>query len=163
MNIQGWFLLELTGLISLLSKGLLRVFSNTIVQFSSVQSLSRVRLFATPWISAPPCPSSTPRVHSDSCPSSQLYHPAISSSVIPFSFCLQSFLASGSFPRSQLFTSGGQSIGASVSASFLPMDIQGWFLIGLTGLISLLSKGLLRVFSSTTIQKHQFFSVQPSL
>ena len=81
---------------------------------------------------------------------------AISSSVIPFSSCLQSFLASGSFPVSQLFTSGGQSIGASVLASVLPMNIQGWFPLGLTGLISLLSNGLSRVFSSTTIEKHQW-------
>ena len=80
----------------------------------------------------------------------------------PFSFCLQSFPASGSFPVSQLFTSGGQGIGASPSASVLPMNIQGWFPLGLTGLISLLSKGLSRAFSSTTVQKHQFFGAQPS-
>ena len=163
MNIHDWFLLELTGLISLLSKGLLRVFSNTIVQFSSVQSLSRVRLFATPWIAAPPCPSSTPRVHSDSCPSSQWYHPAISSSVAPCSSCPQPFPASGSFPISWLFASGGQRIGASASAPVLPMNIQGSFPLGLTGWISLQSKGLLRVFSNTTVQKHQFFGAQLSL
>ena len=91
------------------------------------------------------------------------YHPTTSSSVIPFSSCPQSFPASGSFPVSQLFTLGGQRIGDSASAAVLPMNIQGWFPLGLTGLISLLSKGFLRVFSSTTVQKHQFFSTQPSL
>ena len=103
------------------------------------------------------------RVCSDPCPLSGWCHPTISSSVVPFSSCLQSFQASGSFKISQLFTSGGQNIRASASASVLPMNIQGWFLLGLTGLISLLFKGLSRVFSSTTIQKHQFFSAQPSL
>ena len=101
-----------------------------------------------------PCPSPSPRACSDSYPSSRWRHPAISSSVIPFSSCLQSFPASGSFPVSQFFSSGGQSIGASASASVLPMNIQGWFPLGLTGLISLQSKGLLRAFSSTTVQKH---------
>ena len=108
-----------------------------------------------------PCPSRTPGVHSNSCPSSWWCHPTISSSVVPFSFYLQSFPASGSFLMSWLVTSGGQSIGASVSV--LIMNIQDWFLLGLTGLISLLSKGLSRVFSNTTIQKHQFFGSQPSL
>ena len=101
-----------------------------------------------------PCPSPTPRACSDSCPSSQWCHPTISSSVIPFS-CLQSFPASGSFPMSQFFTSGGQSIGVSASASILPMNIQDWFPSGLTGLISLQSKELSRVFSNSTVQKHQ--------
>ena len=110
-----------------------------------------------------PCPSLSPRVCSDSCLLSQWCHPAISSSATPFSSCPQSCPASGSFPMSQLFTSGGQSIRASASASVLPMNIQGWFSLGLTGLISLQSKGLSRVFSSTTAQKHQFFSTQPSL
>ena len=104
-----------------------------------------------------PCPSPTPGACSNSCPLSQWCHPAISSSVIPFSSCLQSFPASGSFPMSQVFTSGGQSIGAS--ASVLPMNIQDWFPLRLTGLISLQSKGLSRVFSNTTVQKHQFFSL----
>ena len=90
-------------------------------------------------------------------------HPTISFSVVPFSSCLQSFLASGYFLTSQLFTLGGQNIGASASASVLPMNIQDWFPLRLTGLISLQSKGLSRVFSNTTVQKHQFFSVQPSL
>ena len=110
-----------------------------------------------------PCPSLSPRVCSNSCPLSHWCHPIISSSVAPFFSCPQSFPASGSFQMSQLFTSGGQSIGASVSASVLPMSIQGWFPLGLTGLISLLSKGLSRVCSNTTVQKHQFFDIQPSL
>ena len=102
-----------------------------------------------------PCPSPTPEVYPNPCPLSQRCHPNISSSVIPFSSCLQSFPASGSFQMSQFFTSGGQSIGAS--GSFLPMNIQDWFPLGLTGLISLQSKGLSRVFCNTTVQKHQFF------
>ena len=111
----------------------------------------------------PPCPSPTPGVQSDSRPSSQWCHAAISSSVILFSSCPQSFPASKSFPVSCLFVSGSQNIGASSSTSVLPMNIQDWFPLGLTGLISLLSKGLSRVFSNTTVQKHQFFSAQPSL
>ena len=109
----------------------------------------------------PPCPSPTPGVHKDSCPSSQCCHSAISSSFVPFSSCPQSLPASGSFPMSQFFTSGGQSIRAS--ASVLPMNIQRWFPLGWTGLMSLQSKGLSRVFSSTTIWKHQLFNAQPSL
>ena len=99
----------------------------------------------------------------DSCPLSQWCYLTISSSATPFCFCLQSFLASGTFPVSRLFPSDGQSFGASASATVLPTNIQGWFPLGLTGLISLLSKGLSRVFSSTTVRKHQFFSAQPSL
>ena len=110
-----------------------------------------------------PCPSPTPRAYSDLCPSSQWCHPTISSSVIPFSSCLQSFLGSGSFPMSQFFTSGGQSIRALASASVLSVSIQGWFPLQLTDLISLLSMGLSRVFSSTTVWMHQFFDAQPSL
>ena len=101
------------------------------------------------------CPSPTPRAYSKSCPLSQWSHPTISSSVIPFSSCLQSFSASGSFPMSWVFASGGQSIGVSASASVLPVNIQDWFPLGLTGLIPLQSKGLSRVFSNTTVQKHQ--------
>ena len=108
------------------------------------------------------CPSPTPGVYSNSCPLSQWCHPTISSSVVPFS-CLQSFPASGFFLMSQFFALGGQSIGVSVSASVLPMTIQDFFPLWLTGLISLQSKGLSRVFSNTTIQKHQLFSTQPSL
>ena len=109
-----------------------------------------------------PCPSLSPRVCSNSCPLSRLCHPTISSSVAPFSSCLQSFPASGSFPMRQFFTSSGQSW-RFISASVLPMNIQGSFPLGLTGLISFLSKGLSRVFFSTIIQKHQLFSAQPSL
>ena len=111
----------------------------------------------------PPCPSPTPEACSNSCPSSQWCCPTISSSVVPFSSCLQSFPVSGSFPMSQLFASGDQSIGASASTSVLPMSIQGWFCLGLTGWISLLSRGLSRVLSNTTVWKHQFFGAQPTL
>ena len=110
----------------------------------------------------PPCPSPTLGVHSDSHLSSQWCHPAISSSVIPFSSCLQTLPASESFPMSQLFTWGGQSTGVSALASFLPKKSQSWSPSEWTGWISLHSKGLSRVFSNTTIQKHQFFGAQPS-
>ena len=110
-----------------------------------------------------PCPSPTPGAYSNSCPSNQWCHPTISSSVIPFSPCLQSFPESGSFPLNQLFTSGGQSIGASASASVLPMNTQDWSSLGWTDWISLLSKGLSRVFSNITVQKHPFLRAQPSL
>ena len=110
----------------------------------------------------PPCPSPTPGVHSDSRPLSQWCHPAISSSVVPLSSCPQSLPASGSFPMSQLFAWGGQSIGVSASASVLPMNTQDWSPLGWTGWISLQSNGLSRVFYNTTIQKHQFFSTQLS-
>ena len=106
-----------------------------------------------------PCPSPTPRVYSNSCPLSQWCHPTISSSAVPFS-CFQSFPASGSFPTSQFFTSGGPNIGVSASASVLPMNIQVWFPWGWTGWISLLSEGLARVFSNTTVQNYQFFGTQ---
>ena len=111
----------------------------------------------------PPCLSPTPRVYSNSCPSSWWCHPTISSSVVPFSSRLQSFPASGSFQMSQFFTSGGQSNGVSASASVLPMNIQDWFPLGWTNWISLQSKGPSRVFSNTTVQKHQFFATQISL
>ena len=129
----------------------------------SVQLLSRVWLFAIPWIAARQAPPSpTPRVHPNSCAWSRWCHPAISSSVVPFSSCPQSLPASGSFPMSQLFAWGGKSIGVSASASVLPMNTQDWSPIGWTGWISLQSKGLSRVFSSTTVQKHQFFCTQLS-
>ena len=108
-----------------------------------------------------PCPSPVPGVYSNSCPLSQWCHPTISCSVIPFSSCLQSCPASGSFPMSQFFALAGQSIGAS--ASVLPVNIQDWFPLGLTGLTSLQFKGLFRVFFNTTVQKYQFLSAQPSL
>ena len=110
----------------------------------------------------PPCPSPTPRVHSDSRPLSQCCHPAISSSVVPFSSWPQSLPASESFPMSQLFAWGGQSTGVSALASFLPKNTQDWSPSEWTGWISLQSKGLLRVFSNTTVQKHQFFGAQLS-
>ena len=130
------------------------------VQFSSVMSdslrpheLQHAR---------PPCPSPTPRVHSNSCASSQWCHPAISSSVVPFSSCPQSLPASGPFPMSQLFTWGRLSIGVSALASVLPKNTQDWSPSQWTGWISLQSKGLSRVFSNTTVQKHQFFGAQIS-
>ena len=110
----------------------------------------------------PPCPSPTPGVYPNSCPSSRWCHPAISSSVIPSSYCPQSLLASGSFPMSQLFAWGGQSTGVSASTSVLPMNTQDWSPLEWTGWISLQSKGLSRVCSNITVQKHQFFSAQPS-
>ena len=110
----------------------------------------------------PPCPSPNPGVYSNSCPSSRWCHPVISSSIVPFSSCPQSLPASESFPMSQLFAWGGQSIGVSASASVLPMNIQDWSPLGWTGWISLESMGLSRVFSNTTVQKHQFFGAQLS-
>ena len=107
-------------------------------------------------------PSLSPRICSNSCPPSQWCHPTVSSSIVPI-FCFQSFPESRSFPMNQFFASGGQSIGVSTSASVLPRNIQDWFPLRLTSLISLLSKGLSRVFSSTTVQKHQFFGAQSSL
>ena len=126
--------------------------------YSSVQLLIHVRLFETPWIAAtrPPCPSPAHQVCSNSCPSSQWCHPAISSSVIPFSFCPQSRPGSGSFPMSQLFTSSGQSIGVSASASVLPMNTQDWSPLGWTGWIFLQSKGLSRVFSTPQFKSINF-------
>ena len=111
----------------------------------------------------PLCPSPAHKVHTNPCPLSPWCHPTISSSVVPFSSCPQCFPASGSFPISQLFTSGGQSIGVSASTSDLPMNTQDWAPLGWTGWISLKSKGLSRVFSNTTVQKHQFFGSQLSL
>ena len=135
-----------------------------IFMYVVVQSLSHVRLFATPRTVARKASLciTISRVCSNSCPLSWWCCPTISSSVIPFSSCLQSFPALGFFPMSQFFASGGQSIGASASASVLPMTIQGWFPWGLTGLISLHAEGLSKVFSNTTVWKHQFFSTQPS-
>ena len=133
------------------------------VQFSSVaQSCLTLRLYGLQHTKLP-CPSPTPGAYSNSCPSSQWCHPTISSSVVPFSSCLQSFSASESFPVSQFFTSWGQSIGVSASTLVLPKNIQDWFPLGWTGWISLLSKGLSRIFSNTTVQNHQLFSAQLSL
>ena len=131
---------------------------------SSVQTLSHVRLLATPKSkhASPPCPSLTPGVYPNSCPSIQWCHPAISSSVVPSSSCLQSLPASGIFQMSQRVAWGGQSIGVSASAWLFPMNTQDWPPLGWTGWISLLSKGLSRVFSNTTVQKHLFFGAQLS-
>ena len=132
------------------------------ISFSSVQLISRVRLFATPWTTAHQAslPITTSQSHPNPFPLSQWRHPTISSSL---SSCSQSFPASGSFQMSQLCASGGQSIGVSASASVLPMNNQDWSPLGWTGWISLQSKGLSRVFSNITVQKHQFFSTQFSL
>ena len=121
------------------------------------------RLLRVSWTARRSNQSRLKEINSHSCPLSWWWHPKILSSVAPFSSCPQSFPASRSFPMSWFFASGSQSIGASASASVLPMNIQNWFPLGLTGLISLQSKGLSSVFSSTTVQKHQFFGVQPSL
>ena len=154
-----WGNSRVLGMLDFLIKG---VVTKVSVQFShsvvsdSLQShgLQHARL---------PCPSPTPGACSNSCPLSQWCHPTISSSVIPFSSCLQSFPESKTFSISQFFTSGVQSIGASASASLLPMNIQDWFPLRLTGWISMQSKGYSRVFSNTTDQKHQFFGPQLSL
>ena len=131
----------------------------------AVQSLSHVQLFATAWTEHArlPCLPPIPGACLKSCASSWWSHPTISPSVIPFSSCLQSFPASGSFQMSQFLASGGPSVGVSASTSVLPMNIQDWFPLGWTGWISLQSRGLSRVFSNTTVQKYQFFSAQLSL
>ena len=136
--------------------------SSNLVQFSSVQSHSHLWLFATHGLhhTTIPCPSPTPRTYSNSCPLSPWCHPTISSSVVPFFSHLQPFPASGSFLISQFFASSCQSIGVAASASVLPMNIQDWSPLGLTGWISLQSKGLSRVCSNTIVQKHQFFGAQ---
>ena len=144
-----------------------QVIKVSINQFSSVQLLSHVRLFVTPDLlglqyARLPCPSPTQEAYSNSCPSSRWCHATVFSSVTPFFSCLQSFPASGSFPMNQLLSSGGQSTGVAASASVLPMNIQDWFSLKWTGWISLQSKGLSRVFSNTTVQKHQFFGTQLS-
>ena len=137
------------------------IINNSQKKFSSVQLFSHVQLFETSWTAAcqHACPLPTPGACLNSCPLSQWWHPINSSSVVPFSSQLQSFPASGSFPRNQFFTSSGQSIESSVSASVLPMNIQDWF-PWLTDLIPLQSKRLSRVFFNTTVRKHHFFSAQ---
>ena len=143
-----------------------RCSTSLIIQFSSVQFSRSVMSDSLPphelQHDRPPCPSPTPGVHWDSRPSSRWCHPAISSSVVPFSSCPQSLPASESFPMSQLFTWGGQRIGVSALASFVPKNTQDWSPLGWAGWISLQSKGLSRVFSNTTVQKHQFFGTQLS-
>ena len=141
------------------------IMNSVLFQFSSVKLLNHVQHFETPWTAVRQATLST--AHSQSCsnpcPVSWWCHPTFSSSVVPFSSRLQSFPASGSFPMSQFFASGDQSIGTSASTSVLPMNIQDWFPLGLIGLTSLQSKGVSRVFSNTTVQKHQFFGTQLSL
>ena len=134
-------------------------------EFSSVQSLSHVRPLRPhePQHSRPPCPSPTPGIYPNPCPLSQWFCLTISSSVVPFSSCLQCFPTSWSFQMSHLFTSGGQNIGVSASTSVLPLNTQDWSPLGWTGWISLQSKGLSRVFSNTIVQKHQFFCAKFSL
>ena len=143
------------------------LFSLSSILFSSVQSSCSVVSNSLqphgPQHTRPPCPSPTTEVYPNPCPLSWWYHPTISSSVVPLSSCPQSFPASGSSQMSQLFASGGQSTGVSASTSVLPMNTQDWSFLGWTGWISLQSKGLSRVFSNTTIQKHQFFGAQLSL
>ena len=156
-NIAQWIIaLPLTAICNPIKK----CFSS--VQFSHSVVSDSLRPHE-PQHARPPCPSPTPRVYPDSCPLRQWCHPTNSSSVIPFSSCPQSFPASGSFPKSQPFASGGQSTGVSVSTSVLPMNTQDWSPLGWTGWISLQSKGLSRVFSNTTVQKHQFVGTQLSL
>ena len=133
------------------------------VQFSSVPQLCPTLRHHELKNDRPPCPSTTPRAYSNSCPLSWWCHPTILSSIVTFSSCLQYFPASGSFQMSQFFTSGGQSTVVSTSASSLPMNIQDWFPLGWTGWISSQSKELSRVFSNTTVQKHQFFGTHLSL
>ena len=166
INFHREFFLHSNTLWDLFSefKGLVRkeVVNIRSVQFSPSVVFDPLRPYGMQH-ARPPCPSPTPRVYSNSCPVSQWYHPIISSCVVPFSSCLQSFPASGYFPMSQLVASGSQSIRVSASASVFPMNIQDWFLLGWTGWISLQSKGLSRVFSNTTGQKHQFFGAQLSL
>ena len=145
----------------------LKKFWETVRGFSSVQFSRSVVSDSLrphePPHARPPCPSPTPGVYPNPCPSSWWCHPTISSSVVPFSSCPQSFPASGSFQMSQLFASGGQGIGVSASASVLPVNTQDWSPLGWTGWISLQSKGFSRVFSNTTVQKCPFFSAQLSL
>ena len=139
----------------------------TPIRISSIQFSRSVKSNSLrphePQYARPPCPSPTAEVYPNPCPLNQWCHPTISSSVIPFSSCPQSFPGSGSLQMSQLFTSGGQSIGVSISTSVLPMNTQDWSPLGWTGWISLQSKGLSRVFSNTTPEKHQFFGTQLSL
>ena len=154
--------LLLTSLTFLLSRNFQVVSVICSVHFSRSVMSDSLQL-NEPQHARPPCPSPTPGVHPNPCPLCRWCHPTISSSVAPFSSCPQPFPASGSFPISQLFTSGGQSIGVSASTSVLPMNTQDWFPLGWTGWVSLQSNGLSRVFSNTTVQMHQFFRAQLSL
>ena len=162
---EGYHHVEIAGCFSIYAYYSSWFLPENLGTFISVQLLSHIWLFATPCSAA--CQASLSVTNTWSLLKlMSIYwwcHPTISSSVVPLSSCLQSFPGSGSFPRSQFFTSGGQSIRAPASASVLPMNIQGWFPLGWTDWISLLSKGLSRVFSNTTIQNYQFFGAQPSL
>ena len=151
-NILIWWMAPCLGL----------PFTFSSVQFSCSVVSDSLPLYE-PQHARSPCPSPTPGVYPNSCPLVRWCHLTISSSVIPFSSCLQSFPTSGSFQMSQLFASGGQRIGVSASTTVLPMNTQDWFPLGWTGWVSLQSKGLSRVFSNTTVQKHQFFCTQLSL
>ena len=158
-------LLQFTSLDSweILSRCIQLPFVEHLIQFSSVAQSCPTLQPHEPQHARPPCPSPTVGIYPKPCPLIRWCHPTISSSVIPFSSCPQSFPASGSFQMSQLFASGGQSIEVSASTSVPPMNTQDWSPLGWTGWISLQSKGLSRVFSNTTVQKHQFFSTQLSL
>ena len=169
-EVWGWYIWSTHA--SNLGTGLLYSFvwrltsRSTIVRYFQFSQFSRSVVSDSLWPpqhARPPCPSPNPGVYPNSCPLSQWCHPTISSSVIPFSSCLLSFLASGSFPMSQFFASSGQSTRVSDSLSVLPMNIQDWFPLWWTGCIFLQSKGLSRVFSNTTVQKHQFFDTKPTL
>ena len=173
---KNWFMLDAHQVFGVLSQFLMlslnkinlakaNVISSTWIISSLQFSCSAMSDSLRPHVSQharPPCPSSTSGVHSNSCPLSQWCHPAISSSVIPFSSCPQSLPASVSFPVSQLFAWGGQGIGVSALGSVLPKNTQDWSPLEWTGWVSLQSKGLSRVFSNTTVQKYQFFGAQPS-
>ena len=166
--IEDWIFSVLSSTIPCLFKFTFKISLIKIsVPVSSVQfSCSVMSYFLEPHQlqnAKPPCPSPMPRVYSDSCPLSRWCHPTISSSIIPFSSCLQSFPASGSFQMNQFFASGGQSIGVSASTLVLAIHIQDWFPLWWNGWIASKSKALSRVFSNTTVQKHQFFSAQLSL
>ena len=158
------YMVTMVGLGGMNWKNGIDIYTFNSVQFSSVHSLSRVWLFVTPWIAARQASLSITSSRSSLklSPSSRWCHPAISSSVVPFSSSPQSLRASGSFPMTQLFAWGGQSIGVSALASVLPMNTQDWSTLGWTHWTSLQSKGLSRVFSTTTVQKHQFFGAQLS-
>ena len=163
LNFKFWWMIIVTSWVLLCSLTI-SFYGIGFAKFISVQSLSRVQLLAIPWTAARQASLSITNswVHPNPCPLSQWCHPTISSTVVPFS-CLQTFPASGSFQMSQLFTSGSQSIGDSASTSVLPMNTQDSSPLGWTGWISLQSKGLWRVFSITTVQKHRIFSDQLSL
>ena len=166
-SLSTWNLLNCSMLLIWSDCGAMRINTSSSVQFSSVQFSCSVMSNSLwphePQHARPPCPSPTAGVYPNPCPLSQWCHSTTSSPIIPFFSCAQSFPASGSFPMNQFFASGGQSIGASASASVLPMNTQDWFTLGWTSWISLQSKALSRVFSNTTVQKHDFFGTQLSL